>query len=156
MEQSSGLSQLEMRKEVERQAIATVQRMRSLNIQFPLPVGNTQVVTTGKVLRHYRATRTLPGKAIGSSDRIEFMVFVSVGIEEDQRLWQHVSFTRQDGKMPTYVDIAFLKDCFFPKSWAIQVFPQSDQHVSDHNSCFHLWSCLENDLLPDFRKFGSI
>lgn len=156
MQQASGMSITAMEQEVERRAIAAMERMKDLDIPFPHPVGNVQIVSMSKTMTHYRAVRSLAGKGIGAKNRIRFNVLSSIGIEQDDRLWRHVSFTRLDRKMPTYQDTAFIKGCFFANDWAIQLFPQAEHHVSDHDTCLHLWSCLEHNPLPDFRIFGTI
>lgn len=145
-----------MERQAQKMAIATAARMKDLSIPFPCPVGNARVLSATATGAAYRVVRTLAGKGMGQGDRILFNVFSSVRIEDDNCCWQHVSFTRLDGKMPTYADLVFIKETFFPDGWAIQVFPRAEEHVSDHDRCLHLWSCLEHDVLPDFRKFGTI
>lgn len=156
MEQASGLDLSQMEQQAQELAIAAAARMKDLNIPFPRPIGNARLLSATPTGAAYRAVQTLAGKGMGKGDRILFNVFSSVRIEDDNCCWYHVSFTRLDGKMPTYPDLVFIKETFFPDRWAIQVFPKPEQHVSDHDRCLHLWSCLEHDVLPDFRKFGTI
>ncbi|MFQ3618047.1 MAG: hypothetical protein SNJ57_13145 [Cyanobacteriota bacterium] len=156
MQQASGLDLSQMERQAQELAIATAARMKDLGIPFPSPIGNARLLSATPTGAAYRVVRTLAGKGIGKGDRILFNVFSSVRIEDDNQCWQHVSFTRLDSKMPTYADLVFIKETFFPDRWAIQVFPKMEEHVSDHDRCLHLWSCLEHNVLPDFRKFGTI
>ena len=72
----------------------------------------------------------------------------------DDRRWWHVSFARQN-RMPSWEDLRKVKDVFVGKSrTAIQVLPSEDKYVNYHPYCLHLWSCLDADGLPDFRRLG--
>ncbi len=75
----------------------------------------------------------------------------------DGKRWQHVSLASQRGKMPTYAQMAAVKECFIGKDKkAIMVFPPEDEHVNTHKYCLHLYHCLDGDGLPDFRFLGEI
>jgi hypothetical protein len=64
--------------------------------------------------------------------------------------WLHVSLTRSDSQMPSYRDLKNLKDTFIgPDLTAVQIFPPADQHVNAHETCLHLWACLDAEILPD-------
>lgn len=84
------------------------------------------------------------------------MVMASIETEKDGKNWLHVSFSRRN-KMPDYNDITFIKKHFVGEDRkAIMVFPSKDEHVNIHPYCLHLWCCMDEDVLPDFRKFGMI
>lgn len=86
----------------------------------------------------------------------KLLILGSICIEQDGRIWYHVSLSRID-EMPSYKDLCFVKKYFVGEDrWAIQVFPKKSEHVSDHDRTLHLWTCLEADILPDFRKNGTI
>lgn len=84
-------------------------------------------------------------------------VFFSAG-RHDGRWWLHVSLSHPD-KMPSYMDLAEVKRIFIGEEReAVQVFPPASEHISFHDRCLHLWSCLEPDGsgLPKFGREGSI
>lgn len=76
---------------------------------------------------------------------------VITGIEEhDGSEWLHVSFARPD-RLPSWNDLKEVKDLFIGRNTtAIQVFPRADKYVNKHPYCLHLFSCLKEDVLPDF------
>ena len=77
-------------------------------------------------------------------------VIQSVSIEEDEKLWIHTSFSRRS-RIPDYKDIQFVKKSFIGEdNKAIMIFPEKANHVNIHNYCLHLFTCLEDDPLPDF------
>lgn len=83
------------------------------------------------------------------------LILASVATYED-KLWYHVSFSLKD-KIPSYEQTLFVrKACFSGSAKVIQVFPPVEEHYSFHPNCLHLWSCLEKDLLPDFRSMGMV
>lgn len=68
------------------------------------------------------------------------------------RWWLHVSVSHRN-RIPSYSELAEVKRRFVGADRkAIQIFPQSDVHVSIHPNCLHLWCCLEpdGDRLPEF------
>ncbi len=83
-------------------------------------------------------------------------VLFSVSRERDGKAWMHVSCSRMD-KLPSWKDLIHVKRVFVgPQRKAIQVLPAEDEHVNIHPYCLHLWACLGDDPLPDFRKDGQI
>lgn len=77
---------------------------------------------------------------------------LSFSLERDGRLWQHVSISRPD-RLPTYKEMCDTKDQLIgPDKKAIQVFAPKSEHVNIHPYCLHLWHCVDEDVLPDFRK----
>lgn len=84
------------------------------------------------------------------------MVIVSGHLEADGKRWVHVSFSRPH-KLPSWEDIRRVKDTFIgPERLAIQVFPPEAQYVNIHQTCLHLWHCVDGDPCPDFRHGGQI
>lgn len=90
--------------------------------------------------------------------RQHLRVIVSQAVEEDGRLWRHVSVSRQDGRLPARVDLAAVK-----RSWigddmeCYEVWPTADRYVNLHRAVLHLWACLDADhgrVLPDFTRGG--
>jgi hypothetical protein len=83
------------------------------------------------------------------------LIFASVAIYDDQ-LWYHVSFSLSD-RIPSYEQMAWVRQTIFsPTLKVLQIFPPLDEHYSFHPNCLHLWACLEEDLLPDFRTMGVV
>jgi hypothetical protein len=83
------------------------------------------------------------------------LIFASVSMYGD-RLWYHVSFSLCD-RIPSYEQTAWVRQTIFsPTLKVLQIFPPLDEHYSFHPNCLHLWACLEEDLLPDFRTMGVV
>jgi hypothetical protein len=83
-------------------------------------------------------------------------VIASIGVENDGKAWLHVSCSFAKG-LPEYEDMTAVKRVFIGKDRkAIQVFPAEKEHVNIAE-VLHLYSCLEEDSLPDFTHgTGSI
>jgi hypothetical protein len=83
-------------------------------------------------------------------------VIVSVELCDDGRRWLHVSCARQH-TLPDWSDIKAVKRAFIgDEKKAIQVLPPAAEYVNVHPHCLHLWHCLDNDGLPDFRRDGGL
>lgn len=157
IQERSGATLAEIEQQYQDSMFATLRRMDERGVLLPIPTVRTQRLESTPIGASYRCRRPLPGKGINQQAWVGLQVITSIRLEDDDRLWLHVSFTRLDGKMPTYDDLVWVKDAFIGGlHWAFQYFPPKSEHVSDHNKCLHLWSCLEKIDLPDFRKFGSI
>ncbi len=39
---------------------------------------------------------------------------------------------------------------------AIQILPSRSEYINVHEFCLHLYQCLEDRPIPDFRKLGTI
>jgi hypothetical protein len=79
-------------------------------------------------------------------------VIASVGLESDGQRWLHVSLSRKS-RLPSYDDITLVKRLFVGKDRkAIMILPAENEHINIHPYCLHLWSPLEKDYLPDFRR----
>lgn len=69
----------------------------------------------------------------------------------DGKRWLHTSCSRPK-RMPSYDDLQRVKDTFIgPGRKAIMVIPAKEEHFNFMPFCLHLYSCLDGDLLPDFR-----
>ena len=81
----------------------------------------------------------------------------SIAREIDGKLWIHVSLSRRS-RIPDYNDITKIKRDFIGENKkAIMIFPKKTEHVNIHPYCLHLWSCIDEDPLPDFTQgTGSI
>lgn len=77
-------------------------------------------------------------------------VIASESTEQDGLRWLHVSFSRAH-KYPSWNDFKTIREAWIPRDkTAIQVFPPMDKYVNIMSYCFHLWVCLDKELLPDF------
>ena len=86
--------------------------------------------------------------------RDRLTVLVSAHVEADGKRWVHVSASKP-GRMPTYDDLAEVKRLFIgDERSAYQVFARADEHYNLHETCLHIWACLDGDPLPDFRYPG--
>ena len=85
------------------------------------------------------------------------IVIVSQGKEQDGKEWRHVSLSRRN-KYPPYEEIKRIKNIFIGSDEkAMMIFPKETNHVNIHQYCFHLYSCIDGDSLPDFdRGMGTI
>jgi hypothetical protein len=84
-------------------------------------------------------------------------VIVSAMRYGDGRNWIHFSMSRRDGKLPSWEDLRAAKDIFIGKDKkAIQVLPPEDQYVNQNPGVLHLFCCLSEDVLPDFRVMGTL
>lgn len=84
-------------------------------------------------------------------------VIMSTETAQDGNRWLHVSLARPN-KYPPYEEMVKIKEIFIGSDKkAIQVFPPKKNHVNIHKYCFHLWHCIDKDVLPDFdRGMGTI
>lgn len=84
------------------------------------------------------------------------VVIYSIAQELDNKHWIHLSLSRPN-KYPTYDEIKRIKEIFIGNEKAIIIFPKDSNFVNLHPYCFHLWSCLDCDIIPDFdRNTGMI
>lgn len=83
-------------------------------------------------------------------------VICSAAVERDGRRWMHVSCSRRN-RLPSWEELRLVKDTFIgPDRRALQILPPQSEYVNLHPNVLHLWSCLDSDGLPDFRKDGEI
>lgn len=83
--------------------------------------------------------------------RDKLLVITTIEDHADGREWLHVSCSRKN-KMPSYEDLCRVKEVFVGDDQkAIMVFPPKEEHVNFHPRCLHLFCCLTEDPLPDFR-----
>jgi hypothetical protein len=83
-------------------------------------------------------------------------VIISCCIEEDGKNWVHLSVSRKNS-MPTWGELVDIKEIFLGKNAvAIQVLPPRSEWVNIHPFCLHLYQCLDDRPIPDFRKLGTI
>ncbi len=82
-------------------------------------------------------------------------VIWSISIEQDGRLWMHVSVSRPD-RLPSYNDMKRVKHLFIgDERNAYSVWAADPAHVNLHSRCLHLWCVLDGaDPLPDFSRGG--
>lgn len=70
----------------------------------------------------------------------------------DGRQWYHVSCSHQ-GHLPNYNELKQMKRCFVgDERTALQIFPPQSQFVNHHPYVLHLWCCLSEEVVPDFRS----
>jgi len=106
-----------------------------------LPAGSNQFVRV--FFNRSRAARGL------------FVLF-SVASERDSRRWIHVSASHRD-RLPSWDELRDVKRVFIGDSCkAIQVLPPEDEYINLHPYVLHLWSCVDADVVPDFRVWNPI
>lgn len=95
------------------------------------------------------------------------VVGVSAARELDDKRWLHVSVSRHKrgvggnrskSVMPSYEDLQMVKRIFVGANRkAFEVHAPDREHINFHPHVRHLWSCLDEDPLPDFtRGLGTI
>lgn len=95
---------------------------------------------------------TLHYKAITGT----LLVLCSAREEADGKRWIHVSCSHPH-RLPSWTELRRVKDVFIGKDRkAIQVLPAASEYVNIHDHVLHLWACLDEDPLPDFRVEGQI
>lgn len=88
---------------------------------------------------------------------LRFTVILSAAFETDGKRWLHLSLAHPD-RDPPWNWIVDAKELLLGKDrQAIMILPARERWVNIHAHAFHLWSCLDNDGLPDFSSgTGSI
>ncbi|MGB7709262.1 MAG: hypothetical protein WBL95_06935 [Microcoleus sp.] len=83
-------------------------------------------------------------------------VIISCSIEQDGKTWIHLSVSRKKS-IPTWADLVKVKEIFLgTDALAIQVLVPRDEWINEHEFCLHLYQCLDDRPVPDFRKEGTI
>jgi hypothetical protein len=89
-----------------------------------------------------------PGLYISMGD---LKVLCSKGRERDGRRWLHVSVSHP-ARLPRWTELREVKDLFVGlEAVALQVLPRASEYVNVHPYVLHLWSCLDGEVVPDFR-----
>ena len=90
-------------------------------------------------------------------ETLPIAVIMSAAVEADGKRWVHVSASRK-GRMPNWADLKLVKRDFIGiDRKAIQVFPKASEYVNINPDVLHLWTCLDDDAIPDFTNgTGSI
>lgn len=80
----------------------------------------------------------------------DLVVMISGRTEADGRRWVHVSASHKN-RTPTWEKMCEVKRLFLGDRRALQIHPSEGEYVNLHPYCLHLWCCLDDDGLPDFR-----
>jgi hypothetical protein len=97
-----------------------------------------------------------PVRGVWYSSGDGLRVIMTAAEERDGKRWMHVSFSRAN-RLPSWDDLRKVKDIFIGRErLAVQVLPKARDYVNHHPHTLHLWSCLEGDPVPDFRRNGMI
>jgi len=88
-----------------------------------------------------------------SNDMLRVLMTIEI---HDGKNWLHVSCARKS-KLPSWDDLGRTKNLFIGSDkLALQVFPPQSEYVNDHKFTLHLWHCIDQRPLPDFRNEGSV
>lgn len=91
------------------------------------------------------------------NDYAGLRVILNVMRYGDGRPWAHLSLSRRDGKLPTWGQLVNVKNLFLGKQRkAIQVLPPEEEYVNINPGVLHIFCCLAEDPLPDFRCRGAL
>lgn len=78
----------------------------------------------------------------------------SVALEADGEVWEHVSVSRRDGQMPSWVQVRdVFREVSGDDALGIVVVPPKAEHV-DIAEVAHVWRCLTRRPVPDFTRGG--
>jgi hypothetical protein len=91
----------------------------------------------------------------GVYDSSSLRVIFSAGIEEDGKRWAHVSVSRRDLTIPSWLDLVEVRDIFLGRErLAIQVLaPRSEHYTFGRGTeVLHLWAPLEGTPIPNFLR----
>jgi len=89
-------------------------------------------------------------------NRTGIKVAISCCVEADGKNWVHLSVSRRK-TLPSWAELKQVKDLFLGvNALAIQVLPPKDEFVNDYEYCLHVYQCLDERPIPDFRKLGTI
>ena len=128
---------------------------------------------------------TMKRKALGTSARVleerldgikviwparerPLLAIASISIEDDNRMWVHVSVSVQKGlepcedRLPSPMELNHVKECLLGDVEAYTVLPIRAKKVNIHPGCLHFFYCLmvhsvteatrPGAVLPDFTK----
>ena len=60
--------------------------------------------------------------------------------------WEHVSVSRRD-RVPNWYEMEYIKRLFFkPDEVAMQLHVPSQDHISIHPNCLHLWRPMDTEI----------
>jgi hypothetical protein len=77
-------------------------------------------------------------------------VIISAAVELDDKRWLHVSCSRTN-TLPSWKDLKEVKRVFVGRDRpALQLLPAEANYVNLHPYVLHLYSCIDNDAIPDF------
>ncbi len=82
-------------------------------------------------------------------------VIFSAGVEEDGKRWAHVSVSRADKTLPSWLDLVEVRDVFLGREQlAVQVLPPRSEHYNIRTGIevMHLWAPLDGSPLPNFLR----
>ena len=91
----------------------------------------------------------------GVYDSPSLTVIFSAGIEEDGKRWAHVSVSRADNTVPSWLDLVEVRDVFLGREqFAVQVLPPRAEHYDARTGkdVLHLWAPLDGAPLPNFLR----
>lgn len=68
--------------------------------------------------------------------------------------YEHISVSpTKKSKMPTWNDMAYLKDIFFEdEEEAYQIIPKKSQYVNIKENCLHIWKPMNGKTLNDVAR----
>jgi hypothetical protein len=75
------------------------------------------------------------------------------------KYWLHVSCAYNDKRrgIPSFETLKEVKNIFIGRHRkAIQILPSEKEYVNVHPRCLHLFTCSEDDGLPDFTHEGML
>ena len=82
-------------------------------------------------------------------------LILTATLEADHKRWLHISVSHRGGRYPTWEELCRIKDTFCGEdATTYQIHPPRSKHVSIHDKCLHLWTCLDGPVTPDFTRGG--
>ncbi len=103
----------------------------------------------------------LPPEVVGrknTKDRLSLIISDAVGWDDQTlgpRRWEHASVSWPD-RCPTWPEMCRIKSMLFDEDEVVfQLHPATNQYVSYHRYCLHLWKPLDERIpLPPLETLG--
>ena len=85
-------------------------------------------------------------------------LIVSVAVEQDGKVWGHLSVASRNENLPTWEDLKTAKDLFFGEdTYAIQILPGKKEYVNLLSTCLHLFVPIgHRPNIPEFSRGGRL
>lgn len=118
-----------------------------------LPIDEVRAMLPRVLPANWRKERAAGFDGVYSSPSLR--VIFSAGVEEDGKRWKHVSVSRADHTIPSWLDLIEVRDVFLGREQlAIEVLPPRSEHYDARTGTevMHLWAPLDGSPLPNFLR----
>lgn len=90
--------------------------------------------------------------------RLDRRLIHSIAVEDDGRLWAHLSVSHPGSRrLPGWEVVRDTFRLVYPDLPGVIVVPAAGEHYTDPLAeVHHVWACVSERLLPDFRREGRV